>query len=55
MSKPADKTSRQQKKTYRAPTLRTFGTVQQITQTNLMTGGKLDNFMERKTGITGIT
>lgn len=33
MSKPADQTSRQQKKVYRTPTLRTFGNVQQITQT----------------------
>ncbi len=53
MTKPSDKTAKEQKKAYRTPTLRTFGTVQQITQGNVMTGGMTDNMMERKTGITG--
>jgi hypothetical protein len=51
MAKPSEKTAREQKKAYRAPTLRAFGNVQQITQTIVGGMGKADNFMERKTGI----
>lgn len=54
MSKRLEKPSEEQKKAYHTPTLRTFGTVQQITQANVMTLGMTDNVMERKTGIAGV-
>jgi hypothetical protein len=53
MAKASEETTRAQKRTYRPPTLRTFGNVQQITQAQRVPGGKPDNFMEQKTGIVG--
>jgi hypothetical protein len=53
MAKAGENAARQQKKAYRAPTLRTFGNVQQITHAQLKAGTKADGVSEKKTGITG--